>query len=70
MADDDQQDSFTETSSQGWFSRLGGAIKGILFRMVMFVVAFPLLFWNEGRAVKTAKSLAEGRGAVPTVRPA
>jgi len=66
MADDDREsgDSFTETTSQGWFSRLGDAIKGILVGMVMFVAAFPLLFWNEGRAVKTAKSLAEGRGAV------
>jgi hypothetical protein len=67
MADDIQQDSFTEASSQGWLSRLGDAFKGILFGIVMFVVAFPLLFWNEGRAVKTEKSLAEGRGAVVTV---
>lgn len=70
MADDDDDqesgDSFTETSSQGWLSKLGGAIVGVLVGMVMFVAAFPLLFWNEGRAVKTAKSLAEGRGAVVT----
>lgn len=72
MADDDDSnqdsdDSVTETSSQGWFSKLGDAIKGIVFGMVMFVAAFPLLFWNEGRAVRTAKSLAEGRGAVVSV---
>ena len=59
-------DSFSETTSQNWFSRLGGAIKGILVGLVMVVAAFPLLFWNEGRAVRTAKSLDEGRGAVVT----
>lgn len=57
-------DSFTETSSQSWFSRLGGAFKGILVGIVLFLVAFPLLFWNEGRAVKRYKTLKEGSGAV------
>ncbi len=60
-------DSISETSSQGWLSKLGGAIKGVLIGLVMVIAAFPLLFWNEGRAVKTAKSLDEGRGAVVTV---
>jgi Transmembrane protein 43 len=59
-------DSYSETSSQGWLSKLGGAIKGVLVGIVMVIAAFPLLFWNEGRAVKTAKSLDEGRGAVVT----
>jgi hypothetical protein len=68
MADDDSaSDSFTETSTQGWFSKIGDALKGIVFGLILFVVSFPLLIWNEGRAVKTAKSLAEGRGAVQTV---
>lgn len=59
-------DSYSESSSQGWLSKLGGAIKGVLIGLVMVAGAFPLLFWNEGRAVKTAKSLDEGRGAVVT----
>ena len=73
MADEDNNesvsssdDSTSETSSQGWLSRLGGAIKGIFVGMIMVIAAFPLLFWNEGRAVKTAKSLDEGAGAVVT----
>ncbi len=57
-------DSFTVTSRQGYFSRLGGAIKGILVGFLMFVIGFPVLFWNEGRAVQTRKSLDEGAGAV------
>jgi Transmembrane protein 43 len=60
-------DSVTVTSSQSWFSRLGASIKSVLIGLVLFVVAFPVLFWNEGRAVQTAKSLEEGAGAVVTV---
>ena len=60
-------DSFTETTSQGWFSRIIGSIKSVLFGLVMFLVSFPLLFWNEGRAVRTAKSLEEGAGVVVSV---
>jgi hypothetical protein len=63
MADD----SFTEVTSQGWGSRLLESIKGVLVGGLFFVGSFPLLFWNEGRAVKTARSLEEGAGAVISV---
>lgn len=56
--------AFTETSNQSWFGRIGGAFKGILFGGLMFLIAFPLQFWNEGRAVRRIKTLAEGKGAV------
>ncbi len=36
----------------------------MLFGLVMFVAAFPIIYWNEGRAVRTARSLTEGLGAV------
>ncbi|WP_339136467.1 MAG: hypothetical protein WGN25_01115 [Candidatus Electrothrix sp. GW3-4] len=55
-------DSYTEVTNQSWFSRIGGAIKGIIFGFILFIIAFPLLFWNEGRAVKTYKTLKEGGG--------
>jgi len=61
------QDRFTEVTSQGWLSRIGGAIKGILFGLILFVLAFPLLFWNEGRAVDRAKTLEEGQGLVISI---
>jgi len=54
----------TETTSESWFSRLGNSIKGILTGIVLFLAAGALLFWNEGRAVKRAQDLAEGRAAV------
>jgi hypothetical protein len=56
--------SYTEHTSQGWMSRLGDAAKGILFGGVLSVLAVPLLFWNEGRAVREHRALAEGAGAV------
>ena len=60
-------DSFTETTSQGWGSRIMESIKGILVGGAFFVASFPLLVWNEGRAVTTARSLEEGAGAVVSV---
>lgn len=60
-------DSFSEFTSESWFGRLGGAIKGVLIGIVLFVISFPLLWWNEGRAVKTAKGLTEAGGSVVSV---
>ena len=60
-------DNFTEVTSQGWGSRLLESIKGVLVGAAFFLGSFPLLWWNEGRAVKTAKSLEEGAGAVISV---
>ena len=60
-------DTFTETSSQSIFGRLGDAIKGVLFGIILIPAAIILLFWNEGRAVKTAASLKEGAAAVVSV---
>jgi len=60
-------DSYTEYGGRSWGSRLIESIKGILLGFVMFIVAFPVLFWNEGRAVQTAKSLGEGASEVVSV---
>jgi hypothetical protein len=60
-------DTFTEKTSQSWFSRVGGSFAGALVGIVMMLVAFPLLWWNEGRAVHTAQGLTEGAGAVVSV---
>jgi hypothetical protein len=54
----------TVVTEESWFSRIGGAFKGILVGLLLSVISVPLLFWNEGRAVKTAKGLKEGAGAV------
>ncbi len=58
---------FSTVSSQSWFSRLGGAIKGVIFGIILVFVMIVMLWWNEGRAVKTYKMLKEGAGAVVSV---
>lgn len=58
----------TETTTESWGSRVGGAMKGVLFGVGMFIVGFPVLFWNEGNTVKTRKALEEGEGACVSVQ--
>jgi hypothetical protein len=57
-------DSITETAHQSWLSRLGQSIVGMLFGLVFIIGSVILLFWNEGRAVQTSRSLTEGEGIV------
>ena len=46
--------------NSGYFQRLGQSFCGIGIGIVLLFCSFPLLFWNEGRAVQTARSLNEG----------
>ena len=61
-------DSFTETTHRGWGSRLREQAGRAVLGFVLFLAAFPVLFWNEGRAVDRAEALAEGKGAVVEVQ--
>ncbi|WP_207540191.1 TMEM43 family protein [Sabulicella rubraurantiaca] len=56
--------SFTETTHTSFWQRALGALFGILIGLVLIPASGWLLFWNEGRAVQTARSLTEGGGAV------
>jgi hypothetical protein len=56
------EDRFTEITTESWFGRIGGAFKGIIVGLVLFMAAFPVLFLNEGRAVRRNKTLNEGAG--------
>lgn len=60
----DVADTFTETTSTSWLARIWESIKGVLFGLLLLVIGVVLLFWNEGRAVQTYKSLAEGKGVI------
>ncbi|HVS32579.1 MAG TPA: TMEM43 family protein [Thermoanaerobaculia bacterium] len=57
----------TEVTQVSWLGRIRESIKGFIVGLGLFVAAFPLLFWNEGRAVRTEKSLNEGAGAVVSI---
>jgi len=58
------EDTFTEITTESWLGRIGGAFTGIVIGLVLFIAAFPVLFWNEGRAVKRYQTLNEGAGSV------
>jgi hypothetical protein len=60
-------DRFVETSSRGFFSRIGGAFIGLLFGPLLVIGAVVLLSWNEGRAVEAATGLSEGARSVVEV---
>ena len=51
-------------SPESWFRCLGESNKAIVAGVVIFLAAFPLLWWNEGRAIQTAKTLKGGATAV------
>jgi hypothetical protein len=58
----DPGDTFTEVTSRSWISRIGQSIVGVLIGLVMVIASIVVLFWNERRAIQTARSLAEGAG--------
>lgn len=55
-------DTFTTTSTQGFFSRLMSSFVGILLGPVIVIGAIILLSWNEGRAVQAIRGLEEAGG--------
>jgi transmembrane protein TMEM43 len=50
-------DVYTQTTTQGFFSRLFGSVIGLLLGPVLIIVAVGLLWWNEGRAVTAITGL-------------
>ena len=49
--------AYTETTTTGYGTRVGNSFKSIGSGFIMFCLATALLWWNEGRAVKTDKML-------------
>jgi hypothetical protein len=64
MPEENRIDQVTEVTGTSWLSRLGQAIGGVFMGLIAILVATVLLFWNEGRAIKTAQGLTEGAGIV------
>lgn len=54
--------AYTETTRTSYGQRVANSFKGILTGIVLFIGATILLWWNEGRAVKTTKMLKEAQG--------
>ena len=51
--------AYTETTTTGYGTRVGNSFKAIGSGFLLFVLGTALLWWNEGRAVKTEKMLDE-----------
>jgi hypothetical protein len=49
-----------EVEYTNWFSRMGKSFGSVVVGLIMFVVSFPLLIWNEGNAVYAAQTLKQG----------
>ncbi len=45
--------AYQEVTKTSYGSRLGSSLRGIITGLILFVAATALLWWNEGRAVKT-----------------
>lgn len=55
--------AYQETTATSYVSRLGGSFKKIFSGLMMVVAGTVLLWWNEGRAVKTGDMLGEAQQA-------
>ena len=55
--------AYTETTTTGYGTRVGNSFKAIGSGLLLFVLGTALLWWNEGRAVKTEKMLDEAGSA-------
>ena len=51
--------AYTETQHTSYGGRLKNSLGGIGTGFLLFIGATVLLWWNEGRAVKTAKAINE-----------
>jgi len=60
-------DRFTETTSKSWLQRIVNSFVGALVGLVLVIASIIGVFWNEGRAIDAARTLAEGAGAVVSV---
>ena len=56
--------AYTETTRTSYGKRLGNSLGGIVTGILLFIGGSVLLWWNEGRAVKTTKMLKEAQGQV------
>lgn len=53
--------AYTETKTTSYGQRLGGSAKGVGMGIILFIAGTVLLWWNEGRAVKTTAMLNQAQ---------
>ena len=55
--------AYQEQKTTGYGTRVGNSFKAIGTGFILFCIGTALLWWNEGRTVKTEKMLEEVGGA-------
>lgn len=58
--DNEREGEFTEVTYDSLGDRLKGSCAGICIGLILFFGSFPLIFWNEERAVERYDALQEG----------
>jgi hypothetical protein len=61
--------STTTVESASWFARMKRSVGGVVFGSGLMLAMLVLLFTNEGRAVRTARGLDQGSGALVQASP-
>lgn len=52
---------YTVTTHRSWFSRIGSSFGGVVIGLALLAAATYLLYWNEGRAVRTGGAISEAQ---------
>uniref|UniRef100_A0A7S1I8C3 Uncharacterized protein n=1 Tax=Eutreptiella gymnastica TaxID=73025 RepID=A0A7S1I8C3_9EUGL len=58
---------YAEVTRTSYGEKMGNACGGVFAGIIMFLLSFPLLWWNEGRTLHTMQSLEDGLQAVREV---
>ncbi len=58
---------YRKITTVSWGKRIARSFAGIIFGILLFIAAFPLLWWNEGRSIDRTRTLAVGRDLVVSV---
>lgn len=53
--------AYQKVTHTSWFSRIGRSFGGVLTGLILIVLASWLLYWNEGRTVKTGGAIGEAQ---------
>jgi hypothetical protein len=69
MTEQQSSSTITTIDKRSWFQRLGSSFRGVLTGLVLFIIAFPILILNEGRAIDTYRSLQEGASVFESTDP-
>ncbi|MDR3514801.1 MAG: TMEM43 family protein [Azospirillaceae bacterium] len=60
-------ETFVEVTQRSWLGRAAGSLIAVVIGLILFLGSFPVLIWNEGRAVAAIDTLNAGARSVVSV---